>query len=107
LKFTLDENAVGQYLLFVLYGGAYMNQYWQNRRVLVTGRASFIGFHLVDSLFTRGVQVRVVDNRSGGLLENIKDHVDEVERRGTARTQGGELYGISRALFKFRLEDLE
>src|SRR3972149_5207621 len=53
-----------------------MNQNWQNRKVLVTGGASFIGSHLVDALVARGAQVRVVDNLSSGLLENIKGHID-------------------------------
>jgi len=54
-----------------------MNQSWQTRRVLVTGGASFIGSHLVDALVARGAQVRVVDNLSSGLLENIKEHIDK------------------------------
>jgi nucleoside-diphosphate-sugar epimerase len=54
-----------------------MNQNWHNRKVLVTGGASFIGSHLVDALIARGAQVRVVDNLSSGLLENIKEHVDK------------------------------
>ena len=54
-----------------------MKQNWQNRKVLVTGGASFIGSHLVDALVARGAPVRVVDNLSSGLLENIKEHVDK------------------------------
>lgn len=48
---------------------------WRNRRVLVTGGASFIGSHLVDSLVKLGAQVRIVDDLSSGSLENIADHV--------------------------------
>ena len=54
-----------------------MNQNWQDRKVLVTGGASFIGSHLVDALVARGAQVRVIDNLSSGLLENIQGHMDE------------------------------
>jgi nucleoside-diphosphate-sugar epimerase len=54
-----------------------MSHDWQNRKVLVTGGASFIGSHLVDALVARGARVRVVDNLSSGLLVNIKKHVDE------------------------------
>ena len=47
---------------------------WKVRlsRVLVTGGAGFIGSHLVDALLGRGFRVRIVDNLSGGSLENIK-----------------------------------
>ena len=49
---------------------------WRNRRILVTGGASFIGSHLVGALIERGAQVRVVDNLSSGKLENIQGHLD-------------------------------
>jgi len=49
---------------------------WQDRRVLVTGGASFIGSHLVDALLQRGAQVRIVDNLSSGKLANIQGHLD-------------------------------
>ena len=53
-----------------------MRHNWKNCKVLVTGGASFIGSHLVDALVARGAQVRVVDNLSSGLLENIQAHVE-------------------------------
>jgi len=43
--------------------------FWQNRRVLVTGGASFIGSHLTDALVERGAKVRSVDDLS---LESIE-----------------------------------
>ena len=49
---------------------------WNNRSVLVTGGASFIGSHLVDQLVDRGASVRVVDDLSSGMLENIQAHLD-------------------------------
>jgi len=49
---------------------------WNNKSVLVTGGASFIGSHLVDALIERGARVRVVDNLSSGKLENLKPHLD-------------------------------
>lgn len=47
----------------------------RNKRVLVTGGASFIGSNLVDKLLNKGAVVRVADDLSAGKFENIKDHV--------------------------------
>jgi UDP-glucose 4-epimerase len=43
---------------------------------LVTGGAGFIGSHLSAELLARGHMVRVVDNLSTGLLENIPEGVE-------------------------------
>lgn len=45
---------------------------WKDRSVLVTGGASFIGSHLVDSLLEKGAIVRVADDFSSGKLENLE-----------------------------------
>jgi nucleoside-diphosphate-sugar epimerase len=50
---------------------------WKNRKVLVTGGASFIGSHLVDRLVAAEAKVRVVDDFSSGRLANIERYVDE------------------------------
>jgi len=42
-----------------------------SRLVLVTGGAGFIGSHLVDALMMNNASVRVIDNLSNGMLENI------------------------------------
>ena len=44
----------------------------KNKLVLVTGGASFIGSHLVDSLIKMGAIVRVADDFSSGRLENLE-----------------------------------
>ena len=50
---------------------------WKDKRVLITGGASFIGSHLTDALVEHGAYARVVDNLSSGKLENIQRHIDE------------------------------
>jgi len=50
---------------------------WKERRVLVTGGASFIGSHLVDGSGRTRAKIRVVDDLSSGKLENISRHILE------------------------------
>ena len=45
-----------------------MNQFWRNRRVLVTGAAGFIGSHVVDTLVLSGAHVTAtVSPRTGKI----------------------------------------
>ena len=50
-----------------------------NSKWLVTGGAGFIGSHLVQELVRRGEHVRVADNLSSGLRENVPAGVEFVE----------------------------
>lgn len=45
---------------------------WKNRKVLVTGGASFISSHLVDTLLAKGAVVKVADDLSSGKLDNLE-----------------------------------
>jgi UDP-glucose 4-epimerase len=45
---------------------------WKNKNVLVTGGASFISSHLVDSLLKKEAMVRVADDFSSGKLSNLE-----------------------------------
>jgi nucleoside-diphosphate-sugar epimerase len=49
---------------------------WAGKNVLITGGASCIASHLADSLISRNVHIRAVDNLSSGSLENIKNHLN-------------------------------
>jgi len=54
---------------------------YENKMILVTGGASFIGSHLVDSLLNGGAEVRVADDLSSGLLKNLEYSLEEVSPR--------------------------
>ena len=41
---------------------------------VVTGGAGFIGSHMVDLLLAEGYRVHVIDNLSGGRLQNLDGH---------------------------------
>jgi len=45
---------------------------WRNRIILVTGGASFISSHLVDSLLKKDAIVKVADDLSSGRLANLE-----------------------------------
>ncbi len=45
---------------------------WKNTKVLVTGGASFIGSHLVDTLLKKGAIITIADDLSSGRLENLE-----------------------------------
>ena len=50
---------------------------WNDKRILVTGGASFISSHLIDLLVEKGARdIRVVDDLTSGKLANIQGHID-------------------------------
>ena len=48
-------------------------------KIFVTGGAGFIGSHMVESLVRQGAKVKVYDNFSSGLLENLGEVAQDVE----------------------------
>src|SRR5207245_11164780 len=52
---------------------------WKNKKVLVTGGASFISSHLVDKLVAHGAKIRVADDLSSGKLENLNESLSSIE----------------------------
>jgi GDP-L-fucose synthase len=56
-----------------------MALFWNNKHVLITGGAGFVGSHVVELLLEDGARVRVVDNLSNGTLENLNKVKDRVE----------------------------
>ncbi len=51
---------------------------WRNRRVIITGGASFIGSHLVDRLVELGADVTVIDNFSSGTRQNLSQSLPKI-----------------------------
>lgn len=56
-----------------------IGDFYEGKKVLVTGGASFIGSHLVDKLVELGAQVTVIDNLSSGKLENLKNSWNKIK----------------------------
>jgi UDP-glucose 4-epimerase len=48
-----------------------LSKFYNKKRIVVTGGASFIGSHLVDALLSLGAQVTVLDNFTSGKRENL------------------------------------
>jgi nucleoside-diphosphate-sugar epimerase len=53
--------------------------FWQNKRVLITGGAGFIGSNLTELLVSLGAEVRVVDNLERGKRKNLSTVLDRIE----------------------------
>lgn len=49
------------------------------KKVLVTGGAGFIGSHVTDALLEEGYQVTVLDDLSGGFVENVNPKAEFVQ----------------------------
>jgi len=45
--------------------------FWNEKNVLITGGAGFIGSHLVEALLEKKAQITIIDNLSNGRIENI------------------------------------
>lgn len=52
---------------------------FKDKKVLVTGGASFIGSHLVDSLLAKGAEVSVADDLSSGNMNNLEYPLEKRE----------------------------
>jgi len=50
-----------------------------NRCILVTGGAGFIGSHLCEALVSRGAHVTLVDNLSNGTMSNLEEIAAQIE----------------------------
>tara|TARA_R110002074_G_scaffold239457_2_gene411228 strand:+ start:203 stop:1198 length:996 start_codon:yes stop_codon:yes gene_type:complete len=55
------------------------DNFWHNKKVLVTGGAGFIGSNLADDLLRCGAKIRLVDNLERGKFEFIKHIAHEID----------------------------
>ena len=65
-----------------------MNQFYKNKKVVVTGGCGFIGSHIVHKLVELGAQVTILDNLTTGSVDNIaefRNNVKLIERSITDR----------------------
>src|SRR3989338_11406561 len=51
----------------------------QDKKVLVTRGAGFIGSHIVEELLKENAKVIVLDNLSTGSLDNLKPFLDKIK----------------------------
>lgn len=56
-----------------------LTNFYRNKKVLVTGGASFIGSHLVENLLNLGATVKVIDDLSSGKRSNLEKVTKEIE----------------------------
>ena len=56
-----------------------MKEKYKNKSVVVTGGASFIGSHLVDELVSFGAKVKVIDDLSSGVKNNLKGSFNDID----------------------------
>jgi UDP-glucose 4-epimerase len=82
---------------------------WKDCSVLVTGGASFIGSHLVDSLLKKDAVVRVADDFSSGKLKNL-EYALKSRRKGTWTSRRLTVHQVDlkdRALARKMMRDID
>ena len=52
---------------------------YQNKNILITGGASFLGRHLTELMLDSGANITVIDDLSSGKEEHINDIKNDVD----------------------------
>jgi len=66
------------FVTLLLYGFKIMSNFYQQKSVLVTGGAGFIGSHIVETLVKQGAFVCVLDNLVTGTLDNLSSVINDI-----------------------------
>ncbi|HBR71123.1 TPA: LPS biosynthesis protein WbpP [Candidatus Dependentiae bacterium] len=66
------------FTVLLLYGIKIMSNFYQQKSILVTGGAGFIGSHIVEELVKQGAFVCVLDNLSTGSLDNLSSVINDI-----------------------------
>lgn len=56
-----------------------IQDFWKNKKVLITGGAGFIGSHVVEKLVARGAKVTVLDNFQNGSRANLQSVLKKIQ----------------------------
>src|SRR3954462_2208654 len=72
-------------------------------RILVTGGCGFVGSHVAEQLLTRGHTVTVLDDLSGGFVENLADGIKFVRGNITDRELIDRLFNEGRFEYVYHL----
>lgn len=56
-----------------------LQEWYCNKRVLVSGGAGFLGSHLVEMLVAHGAQVTVLDNFANSASENLNNVIEKIQ----------------------------
>lgn len=75
----------------------------ENKKVLITGGAGFIGSHVVDKLLENRAQVVVLDNLSSGKLSNIPDNKIKFYQANIENPQIDEIFNAEKPDFVIHL----
>ena len=52
---------------------------YKNKHILITGGAGFIGSHITDALLKQQAHIRILDNLSTGIQENVERVANKIE----------------------------
>lgn len=84
-----------------------MLEFYESKKVIVTGGASFIGSHLVERLVALGCEVTVLDDLSSGKIKNLSSVMSQINLIiGDLRNQSFAMENFSGSNIVFHLANI-